>query len=415
MHPKSASNPNMHRGPLQSEEFNRMQQTMREDLERLFHIAGDHDQIIEEHMDLLLRSNYFLQNKIHVLEGIVDEMEANHKYREQARAVRRMIRTFYSKEDLISAANEGEEAMVNTQYGFLTLDHSDITPKLSFPSDSGETVVPRSFHADIYESTNASPADEETGERSYYLLDTNGVEQMVDQDDHTYWIQSSRFPMSANVSEVYAIVHLQVPMEAVNNIKANTLRLAPYPLHSMQIDDIQYKSYSGQWRRLPTFPTDKHNGEEVPVPQADAAPLFFAFDDLEITELKIHLTQPYWFADNDRRDFAYGFQDICLEYRNYDQSRAEIVTPFTLADTTKQFTSVYRPNTQLATGTPQDVEDLVEHRLYYDEEMENEFPFGSAILAPIQTVYIRTTLRSANQRVPFVERLALDYTSKDMG
>lgn len=412
MHPKTASNPNIHRGPVQSEDFNAIQQSIRGDLERLFHIASDHDETIERHMDLLLRSNYFLQNKIHVLEGIVEEMEANHKYREQSRAIRRLIRTFYSKENLISAADEGEEATVNTQYGFLTLDHSDITPKLSFPSEEGETIVPSSFQADIYEATNASPVNEATGDRDYYLLETNGTDAMVDQDDHTYWVQSSRFPTSANVSEVYAIVHLQVPMEAINNIHANTLRLAPYPLHSMQVDDIQYKAYSGQWRRLPTFPVD---GNDEPIPQTDAAPLFFAFDDLEVTELKVHLTQPYWFAHDDRRDFAYGFQDICLEYRNYDQSRAEIITPFTLSDTTKQFSSVYRPHTQLAAGTPQDVEDLVEHRLYYDEDLENEFPFGSAILAPVQTVYIRTILTSANQCVPFLSQVALDYTSTEMG
>ena len=112
--------------------------------------------------------------------------------------------------------------------------------------------------------------------------------------------------------------------------------------------------------------------------------------------------------------FVYGFQDIKLEYREYSTQESEFVSAYSLGSRSRRFASIQEPVVSVPVGCPQDIEECMEHHLYYDVDLSEEFPFGHEISAPIQTVYIKTILRKVGETVPFLKQMELRYTHKEI-
>lgn len=84
------------------------------------------------------------------------------------------------------------------------------------------------------------------------------------------------------------------------------------------------------------------------------------------------MKQPYWFTNNNKRIFMYGFQDIIVEYREYSQDTAEFVTKFSIEDTNRRFTSVISPTVKDPIGCAFISDYTIDHELYFDESLTRE-------------------------------------------
>lgn len=413
MQPISHNNPNLHRGPSSSLEFNRIQNDMHYDVSQLFSIANQHDLQIKENMDVLIRENFFLQNKINELSQALDKIKVDMIYKQQGLQKQQMIKSMYTMTNIVN--NGTGQAKVDTMYGVATIPESDKVSKLSYQSDDGNIIIPSTLKVDLLESTNTQPVNTSTGMREYYAVTDPNLVKAFDRSNNTFWVHTSSFPEESNVSEVYGHITINLPLNILNNVYVNTLILHPYPEYSMTIADIWYKGYDGTRYRLPNYPTAKNNqNQDVPVPIKNAGKLFFSFPKTEITEIQIFFTQPYWFSNEGKRDFVYGFQEIGVEYRAYNASVAELVTEFSLEGTNKRFYTIEKPLVVPAEGSPQDINSLVEHKLYYNNSLTSEFEFGNEILAPIQKVYVKTIIRSSGDIVPAIKDIKLDYMYKDI-
>lgn len=414
MQPISKNNPNLHKGPSSSAEFNRLQNDIHYDLTNLFDVANRHDLEIKENMDVLIRENFFMQNKINELETALDKIRTNLLYKEQGLQRQQLIQSFYSVENIVPGTNDNT-GYVDTLYGVGTLKDSDRVVKTSYRSDDNQVIIPSSLEFTLMESNNTREINATTGMRDYYLVSDKNVVKGFDRNNNTFWIHTSSFPEESNVSEVYGLLHIKLPLNILNNIFTNVLTLHPYPEYSLGIADILYKGYGETWYRLPNYPTEKDAANnDRPVPIKNTSKLMFAFPKTEITEIQILFTQPYWFSNEGKRDFVYGFQDIGIEYRTYNTAVAEIVTKFSIEGTNKRFYTIEKPTVVAALGTEKDIESLVEHQLYYSDTLTSEFEFGNEILAPIQNVYVKTTLRSDGDIIPVVKDIKLDYTYRDL-
>jgi len=269
----------------------------------------------------------------------------------------------------------------------------------------------------LEESLDTMPIDETTGQRTYYVVEDENIELALDRDKNSFWVHTSSFPDDSGVTEVFGKLRIVLPVDTLNNVYANTLTINPVPEYSMTIHDIHYKGYGDQWFRIPNYPMEKNEeGEEVPKEIQQTGKLIFSFPKTEITEIVIYFSQPHWFRNGNMRDFVYGFQEIDVEYRSYNNSEAEFVTIFSLEGTTKRFRRIEEPIVVPVLGSPQDISHLVEHRLYYDRSLTNEFSFGSEIMAPIQTVYVKTILKGtgAGDVIPMIKQIQLDFTYDDI-
>ncbi len=211
------------------------------------------------------------------------------------------------------------------------------------------------------------------------------------------------------VTEVYGIIHVKIPKDISNNVYTNTLILHPSPEYSMSILDIQYKNQNGEWRRIETYPTKQATNTAVPEEIAEAGKLIFSFPKREVLELQIKVKQPYWFRNDNKRVFMYGFQDIIVEYREYSQDTAEFVTKFSLEGTDRRFANVGAPRITTPIGTPPFNDYTAKHELYFDESLSEKFEFSTDIFQPLQAVYVKTILKTAGDQVPILREIELPY------
>lgn len=414
MQPISQNNPSLQKGPSSSAEFNKLRNDIHIDLVQLFDIANRHEDEIARNMDVLIRENFFMQNRLTELQNYIEKIESDLINRQSGVSKQTLIKSFYSLDGL-SDGDASKEALVNTIYGYVSVPYSDSISKIIYKGDDGTIIIPQSLGIEVHESNNTKAIDATTGRREEYLVEDNNVMQAFDGDKNSFWVHTSTFPEDSGVSEVYGTVIMTLPIDVMTNTYANTLTINPVPEYSMTIRDITYKGLGEQWFRLENYPTEKdENGLEVPVEIKDAGKLTFSFPNTEITQIQILFSQPYWFSNEKKRDFVYGFQEIELQNRIYNVAQAEIVSEFSIEGTTKRFQVISEPEITAMVGSTQEIEDLIEHRLYYNKELTNEFNFGSEIMADIQKVYIKTIINSQGDIVPMIRKLSLDYTFKDI-
>jgi hypothetical protein len=300
-------------------------------------------------------------------------------------------------------------------YGYLTVPPADVVSKLSYQAADGQVVIPESLEVKVYESNNVQPIDATTGMRTYYEIEDDNTYLAFDRDKNTFWVHTSPFSEDSGVSEVYGIVHITLPLDVINNLSANTLVINPFPEYSLRIRDVQVKGQGEQWTRLENYPTEKDvNGVDVPIEIQNASKLTFTFAKADVTEIQILFTQPYWFTSEGQREFVYGFQEIELQNRIFNGAEAEIISEFSLEGTTKRFSTILKPSVVPLVGTSQTIDDLVEHKLYYNKDLTNEFSFGNEIMAPIQKVYVKTIIHGQGEVVPMIRQINLDYTFKEL-
>lgn len=417
MQPISSRNLNLYKGPSGSKEFNSIRNDLHHDLYTLFNIANSHEDKIKENMDVLIRENFFLQNRLSMLEQELEQAKINLRFKEQGLRREKDIQSFYTTDNIILIEGDTHRTNIDTSYGIATIDVADHVSKVSYKGEDGKVIVPHTLEATLYESNDSREFLDSTGLRDFYEVEDVDMTAVFDQDKNTFWTRTVTFPNEKSVTEVYGILHVKLPIDRLNDIHTNTVTINPYPEYSMDILDIQYKGYGDQWFRLPNYPIEQDEaGEDVPVAIKEAGKLIFTFPKREVTEMQIHFKQPYWFKSNAGRDFVYGFQNINVENRVYNSDEAQFITEFKLesgTENTKSFEMIRLPVVTPSVGSEGKVDDLVVHKLFFDRSLTNEGTFGSHIGGEYDKVYVKTTLVRMGDIVPVIKDIQLDYDYKD--
>lgn len=407
MRPITLRNRALQKGPSSSSEFNQLRNDIQRDITTLFDISNEHESVIAENMDHVLREHYFVQNRLAKLSDRVKELEREvENGREMGQSY--MLRSFYQASNVLPG-QEGRPVEVDTLHGLVSPLVVKNHNKMAFKNDLGEYILPSTFEVSVQERTNAEPVSAEDPSAGFYGIDTNGIRKAFDGDKNSFWVRNVETNETECVTEVEALIHVKIPQNISNNVYTNTLTLHPSPEYAMSVLDIQYRNQNGEWRRLETYPVKKNGSGEVPVEIEEAGKLVFAFPKRQVTELKVHIKQPYWFKHENKRIFMYGFQDIVAEYREYSQNAAEFVTRFSLEGTDRRFASISQPLVKAPIGTPALNEANVKQELYLDEGLAEQFLFGTDIFQPVQTVYVKTILQGTGDAVPILREMELPY------
>lgn len=407
---QSLKNKNLYRGPSSSKEFNERFNDMHTDLVRVYDYVNKNEEMIESTTDVLLREYQFSQNEVEELKRQLAEVRARQSYILAGESKGKMVRLFQNPNEVMDA-DEKKQVFLDLDYSVVTPNISDISSKVSFITDSGNVILSSKMNLHVRESNNTQPFDEESNDYVYYEVENNGFENMVDKQKSTYWTRSVRHENGSGVRKIFGEVHIQLAVDSLTNLYANALTIRPFPEKSMTITDIHVKGVGNQWDRLSTFPVEEDG--ETPIPMQKVGRTLFSFPRREVAEIKIRFEQPYWFEADNMREFTYGFQDIDLEYRGYTENECEFVTKYQLKSG-QRFHEIERPVVFLADGTTEDVEHLIEQELYYDAGLTSQFDFGSEILAPLQTVYVKTKIKREGELVPVLKRMELNYRFKDI-
>lgn len=407
MRPVTLQNPNLHKGPSSSKEFNSLRNDIQTDITTLFDVINTYDTIIPQNMDHVLRENFFLQNRMNKMASRIKELEQE-KLNSNRTKEKVMNCSFYQAGN-VSSINADKPVSLDTLHGYITPQPIKSVNKIYYKSSDGKHILPRNFEMCAYESSNIEPIDEETNKRKYYQLSNQDLTNVFDGDKNTFWVRHAAFDQSKCVTEVYGLIHFKIPQNITNNVYTNTIILHPSPEYSMSILDIQYKNTNGEWRRIETYPVKETEEGETPVEIKEASKTTFIFPRKEIEEVQIKVKQPYWFNHENQRIFMYGFQDIIVEYNEYTQDECEFVTKYSLVGTDNRFSSIGNPKVIVPDGCIKNVSGLIHHELYFDENLTEQFDFASEIYQPVQEVYIKTTVQTTADYVPVIKEIELPY------
>lgn len=410
---ESLNNPNLYKGPNSSKAFNERNRAMIQDMNRLYGLLNQNEEDITNNMDIVLRENFFLQNRVSQL--MDDIQRLNHLLIEQSqendsKIHNVLLQNFYNSE-FIENGVAGKAANIDRMHGVATPLATNTSSKLSYETDNGQVIIASGLEVFVREAKDTER--NENGVLNYYDVQNVNIEPIVDRKESTFWTRSVSFPTKDSVTELFGELHLRLPLEGINNLYANTLVIHPYPEGSMSILDIQYKGIGNQWNRLENYPTENIDGEEVPVTIKNARKQFFQFSRTEVTEFRVFYSQPYWFENEGMSTFAYGFQGIDLEYRIYTEKISEFTTILDVSNQNLLLAEIREPEVVPAVGTQQNLLNLIEHSLYYDQDMHDEFSFNETILPAIDKVYIKTTLHKEGDRVPVLKEIRIPYGFKE--
>lgn len=410
----SLRNKNKHRGPSSSKEFNEQNERIRKDIQTLYDTLNKNEKKIHESSNIFLNENFFLQRRVEALES-----EVNKLYREVEDTEKQSVlySNFYNSPNIQTDIDK--PVYINQEYGVATPTPTNVTNKLSHQTSSGQVVVPRDLeiiieeeHAQEFRSTELQNRMQELGlQVDDIFSQTNKVpnenfNRIVDKRRDTFW---TRQVVGNNHLELFGRMVIRTPKEGVTNLFSNTLRISTYPEGSMTIHSIMVKGLGNQWDLLENFPTE--NGKPKAI--KNTGKLVFYFPRKEITEVIINFSQPYYLENNDEKIFTYGFQNVDLEYQLFTEKETSFVSVIDISNKNQNITKVDMPTVRTALGSSQDVEDLIEHELYYDDSLMTEFSFNSSILVPIDKVYIKTTLKRDGDRVPVLREIQTTYETEE--
>src|SRR5574344_658469 len=397
---------NIYRGPASSQEFNKRNQLLREDIASMYHLLNENKENIEHNMSIVMKENFYLNFKANELEdrlntlletidGVEDDINPS--------LTRKIYNQNFYIANNIKENNQDRRPKISYEYGVVSPLSTDTLSRFGYITDSNEVFIPNNLEIHLKEGDDTRlDESEQVVMKEVPAGDTSSI---VDRNKNTFFTRTVVYPLTEAVHEVFGEIHLIIPTEGFQNIYTNTLKIAPYPEGSMKLHDIMYKGYNDQWSRLSTYPTV----DNKPVVLSNLNKILFQFPETEMIELKIKFSQPYWFENNGKTEFTYGFQDINLEYNTYTEKTCEFVTTLDLSEKNLFFKKIMAPVPVPAIGTIQDLEELVNFELYYDENLTQEFMFGSEILSDVNKVYIKVLLNKSNNSVPVLKEIKYPY------
>lgn len=388
------------RGPTSSEEMNDYINDSHYDLTQLFNLASEHGIKIPANLDLLMRENHFLVQKINDLAIQLQNLE------DQVANNNTMLRTFHSTVNTVAG---NPSTVVNTNYRALLQPIVQEVSKLYLLSD-GKSVMPQELQVTLYESDTAF-ADITNIDPMYEVEDQN-IYNAFDVDDTKYW--QRKVAKDASVNELYAAIHIKLPQNIINTLKANTIYLIPSPQFSQSILDIQYKQVN-TWHRIETYPVTIA-GQTTPNEIPESSNEIFVFPQVDMTELVIYIKQPNWFDEDSQHVFVYGFNNIGVFFSRFDESDTTIQVKFELPNPGLNFNTIDAVIINSAKGgvdlSDENYSGLVSY-VVLPEGSSTPIELGATLQAGITTVYVELTVKT-NKSVnvsPVIGGIELEYTT----
>ena len=228
------------------------------------------------------------------------------------------------------------KAIINKDTNDITANVISSTSKTHLYDETyDEILVPDSIQAFI------GPDDFKVGENIYSIEDSD-VNNIFDGTDHNVWYR--KVITNTDVEYIENEIVIALPEDIITTRLVNEIVVNPFPLGSMDIMDVQYKS-NGAWVRVPGF--DTHFGAEeesyndifgntykrVMIPNANN--LRFNFKAAQINQIKIKMRQRNFDYDSslDRRTWYLGIRNIDVSYNRYSKDNSIFSETFEFPET----------------------------------------------------------------------------------
>ena len=397
---------NRYRGPANSQEYNELRDHLHFDITRLYDYTAQHDVRIRKHMDILMAENYFMQSRMMELEQLLDDIQESIsgggtlRHLGATYGTHRQVLYSIPGTDINIGMNDRLE--IDTLHRVAALPATFSQSRVTFSDITGNKLIPANLQAHVYEGVSLVQLEENMN--NSVTINNTSLYNMFDGNRANFW--SHRSTQSNSTDNVYVAVHIKLPsVDLINQIS-----LHPFPEFSLSLLDIKYRNPSEPWQTVSTYPVE----EEETVIFDNITKLKFVFPAVHADEIIIYLRQPNWFVDGDNHLFMYGMQAVDIQYNEYPSTGASVVSEFDLAQLgALKFKSVTHPRVRTGIGSVSNIDNLLDHALYYEDDQGNVWPGSFNTTIPLESncakVYILTTMRPKDNITPTLNALQLAF------
>ena len=396
-----------YRGPANSEEYNQLRENVHFDITRLYNYAAINQTRIFKNMDIIMTENYFLQNRLIELEQLLHDME---QYVSGEGSMRKLSATYGTHKQVRYDIDDIELHIPATQRMHIdTLNRNASIPpnftqsRVTVEDLAGNKAIPVGLEMFVYEGTSVEHLQQQMDDIN--ALEDPTMYYAFDGKRHTFWAYQSN--QTNDIEELYIAVHIRLPEIDV----INAIQLHPFPEFSLTMVDVKYRNRAEPWTSIETYPKVDETAQEIPNTTKNK----FVFPTVYAGELLIYMKQPHYFIENNQHIFMYGFQSIDIQHNEYTSQGASIISEYDLAQYGNlNFTLVELPQAKASIGSIPNIEGLLTHQLYYEDDQGNVWPssFGSNIpIGNCQKIYVMTTMMPRDNITPMIQSTQISFNT----
>lgn len=391
-----------YRAPANSQEYNDLRDKLYFDITQLYNYATNNHTKIYRNMDIVLAENIFLQRHIITLEALVNDIQhsmadsANLKYLSHIYATTDNI--YYELDDVNVSIPETNRMYIDTSHLVAQIPPTFTQSRIRSADIIGNEGIIVGLQMHVYEGTTT--ANLNTNISNGTRVDTPTGLYAFDGKRNTFWIQDS----AHDAEDLYIMINIKLPQSHV----INTLELHPFPYQAITLRDIEYKTPAGTWDTIPTYPVDTGTPDDIPHWHSSK----FVFPGVHTDEFRIYVKQPYHYAGSPNNTFIYGFNHIDIQHQEFNTHEASFVSKFDISQYEGlAFSLIQTPRTTVDIGSVKNIDNLLDHSLYYEDDAGTIWPGSFNSTIPIgdncKTIYILTRLRIRDNISPLIKSIQI--------
>lgn len=308
VNPVTVPAPARMRGPLISEDFNKVQEGLVADVQNLANALNSLHARLSRSLVVLQSENSYLRRAVSSLRNQQDYLEKI--YGSATNVVSRFVD--FSDTSVISFPNDLDDSrspMLSAEFGEITLPTNATENKFYFTSLLNNKIVPpTSLNVNVkgeFDKRDGNGlVNYERGGKVYPGQPENAFNGI----NTSYWIRKVEFPIDSRVDQVECEITVTVPEGASS--EANLIELYPFPNGSVDVLEVAYASDLGDnFIRVPNFTVTNNTVAQR-----------IHFPSVAIDQIKVRLRQRNWIEENGKKVFYYGLQELGLKLVDYDKT-----------------------------------------------------------------------------------------------
>lgn len=314
-------------GPVNSSDYNSRIEENYKDLVYLYNRANIIDTKLSQAFERVIKDQKFLSTAIKDLEDRIQALESA----TNTISIHSFSQLDYASFVGTSFAIAGTELLTfDPIYNVITLPKilSSSYSKLKFGSPTTGQIVPDFFKARI---DNSLAGVDSSGA----VVDSTPIYNAILDFPDKVW-KRNVIVESLSATGAQMMVYIAAPAEATGSLKANMIKLNPYPAFGVDIISIEYTqasnptlSDSDGWKPLNYKGLYNNTSDAIgKVPPGgwqtigsdtitNAGPTAFVFPDTDLTAVRIKMRQRTAFGELSKYIYTYGLSDFDIRYDKY--------------------------------------------------------------------------------------------------
>lgn len=306
--PLTESQPARHRGPLNSQDYNKVQEAMIADIQNISNVVNS--------LNARLSRNFtVLQNENSYLRRLVDSLKNQQMYSEKVSShLGTLASRFIDFSDTTGLSFP--DGIIDTRSAFLSSEFGEVTLPTNATENkfyvtslfNNKIVTPGTLRVSVLGEFDKKDGEGLVNYEKGGIVYSGVPENAFNGLNDSYWIRKVVFPLDSRVDEVECELTVIIPEGSSS--EANVLELVPFPNGSVDVLELARASDLGDnFTRIEGF-----------VPTNNLVAKRYHFSPVPVDQIKIRIRQRNWIEEDGKKVFYYGLQELGLKLVDYDKA-----------------------------------------------------------------------------------------------